>query len=72
MAAGICSGFIVAILQTRMGVNSLLAGIIVNTALYSINIAVMGGSSLLNLNKTDTVFSLLKTAPCGHTLCRGL
>ena len=62
MAAGICSGFIVAILQTRMGVNSLLAGIIVNTALYSINIAVMGGSSLLNLNKTDTVFSLLKSA----------
>ena len=46
-----------------MGVNSLLAGIIVNTALYSINIAVMGGSSLLNLNKTDTVFSLLKSAP---------
>ena len=26
MIAGICSGFIVAILQTRMGVNSLLAG----------------------------------------------
>ena len=65
MAAGICSGFIVAILQTRMGVNSLLAGIIVNTALYSINIAVMGGSSLLNLNKTDTVFSLLKSALSG-------
>lgn len=65
MIAGICSGFIVAILQTRMGVNSLLAGIIVNTALYSINIAVMGGSSLLNLNKTDTVFSLLKSALSG-------
>lgn len=65
MAAGICSGFIVATLQTRMGVNSLLAGIIVNTALYSINIAVMGGSSLLNLNKTDTVFSLLKSALSG-------
>ena len=65
MAAGICSGFIVAILQTRMGVNSLLAGIIVNTALYSINIAVMGGSSLMNLNKTDTVFSLLKSALSG-------
>lgn len=65
MIAGICSGFIVAILQTRMGVNSLLAGIIVNTALYSINITVMGGSSLLNLNKTDTVFSLLKSALSG-------
>ena len=42
MAAGIASGFITASLQTKMGVNSLLAGIIVNTALYSINIAVMG------------------------------
>ena len=60
MIAGICSGFIVAILQTRMGVNSLLAGIIVNTALYSINIAVMGGSSILNMNKVDTVFSKVR------------
>lgn len=71
MAAGICSGFIVAILQTRMGVNSLLAGIIVNTALYSINISVMGGSPLLNLNKTDTVFSLLKTALAGTPFAGG-
>ena len=71
MAAGVCSGFIVAILQTRMGVNSLLAGIIVNTALYSINIAVMGGSSLLNLNKTDTVFSLLKSALSGTPFAGG-
>ena len=71
MIAGICSGFIVAILQTRMGVNSLLAGIIVNTALYSINIAVMGGSSLLNLHKTDTVFSLLKSALSGTPFAGG-
>ena len=71
MAAGICSGFIVAILQTRLGGNSLLAGIIVNTALYSINIAVMGGSSLLNLNKTDTVFSLLKSALSGTPFAGG-
>ncbi len=71
MIAGICSGFIVAILQTGMGVNSLLAGIIVNTALYSINIAVMGGSSLLNLNKTDTVFSLLKSALSGTSFAGG-
>lgn len=57
MAAGIASGFITAFLQTKMGINSLLAGIIVNTALYSINIAVMGNSSILNLNQTDTVFT---------------
>ena len=48
MAAGLLSGLIVSVLQTRMGVNSLLAGIIVNTALYSINIAIMGGASLLS------------------------
>ena len=67
MGAGIVSGFVTALLQTRMGVESLLAGIIVNTGLYSINIAVMGNSSLLNMNKTETVFTkakaLLKGTP---------
>ena len=57
MGAGVLSGFITALLQTKMGIDSLLAGIIVNTGLYSINIAVMGGSSLLNMNKTETVFT---------------
>lgn len=60
MAAGVCSGFITAFLQTRMGINSLLAGIIVNTGLYSVNIAVMSGKSLINLNAAETVFTKLK------------
>ena len=60
MAAGVCSGLITAVLQTRMGIDSLLAGIIVNTGLYSINIAIMDGSSLLNMNKTETVFTKAK------------
>ncbi len=59
MAAGVVSGFITAFLQTKMGVDSLLAGIIMNTALYSINIAIMGSSSLLNMNKTETVFTAM-------------
>lgn len=59
MGAGACSGLTVALLQTKLGVNSLLAGIIVNTGLYSINIAVMGGA-LLNMNKTTTVFTMAK------------
>ena len=61
IGAGMLSGFVTAFLQTKMGINSLLAGIIVNTALYSVNIGIMGGSSILNLNKTDTVFSLTKS-----------
>lgn len=68
MFAGIASGFITAILQTKMGVDSLLAGIIVNTALYSINIAAMGNSSLLNMNKTETVFTKMKTLLAGTFL----
>lgn len=58
--AGICSGFITAFLQTRMGVPSILAGIIVNTGLYTVNIAVMGFSSNVNLFACDTIFSLAK------------
>lgn len=62
MMAGMLSGFLTALLQTRMGVDSLLSGIIVNTGLYSVNIAVMKGASLVNLNTTDTVFSIAKAA----------
>lgn len=68
MLSGVCSGFVTAFLQTRMGINSLLAGIIVNTGLYSVNIAVMGGSSLLNMNKTDTIFTKAKELLTGTAL----
>ena len=68
MGAGIVSGFVVSFLQTRMGINSLLAGIIVNTGLYSTNIAVMGGSSLLNMNKTETVFTKVQALLKGSAL----
>ena len=62
IGAGLLSGFITAFLQTKMGINSLLAGIIVNTGLYSINIAIMENKGLLNLNKTETVFTMMKSA----------
>ena len=68
MAAGVTSGFVTAILQTKLGVDSLLAGIIVNTELYSVNIAVMGGSSLINMNRTTTVFTMMKDALAGTPL----
>ena len=68
MGAGIVSGFVTALLQTRMGVESLLAGIIVNTGLSSINIPAIGHSSLLNMNKTETVFTLAKTLLKGTAL----
>ena len=68
MAAGIISGFVTAFLQTKMGIDSLLAGIIVNTGLYSINMAVMGNSSLVNMNTTETIYTVVKDALKGTPL----
>ena len=68
MLAGSLSGFVTAVLQTRMGVQSLLAGIVVNTALYSVNMAITGSKAQLNLNKTATVFSYAKDALKGGPL----
>ncbi len=58
MAAGVCSGYVTALLQTKFGVESILAGIIVNTGLYTVNLAVMGFSSNVSIFGTDTIFSL--------------
>ena len=57
MAAGVCSGFVTAFLQTKLGIASILAGIIVNTGLYTINLMVMGFSSNVNLFGCDSIFT---------------
>ena len=58
MAAGACAGIITAMLQTKWGVPSILAGIITNTGLYTVNLAVMGFSSNVNMLKATTIFSV--------------
>ncbi len=58
VVTGVCSGLVTALLQTRFGVQSILAGIIVNTGLYTVNLAVMGFSSNVSIFGTDTVFTL--------------
>ena len=68
MTAGILSGFITAFLQTKMGIDSLLAGIIVNMGLYSVNFAVMGKSSDMNMYRTETVFTKVKGLLSGTPL----
>ncbi len=60
MAAGVCSGFVTSFLQTKLGIESILAGIIVNTGLYTINIAAMGFASNINLFASDTMFTWAK------------
>lgn len=59
MAAGAAAGGITALLQTKCRVPSILAGIITNTGLYTVNLAVMDFSSNVNLFRQTTIFSLL-------------
>lgn len=62
MLAGACAGSITALLQTKLKIPSILAGIITNTGLYTINLAVMGFSSNVNMMKSKTLFSLVQPA----------
>ena len=65
MLAGACAGFVTAFLQTRLGVPSILAGIITNTGLYTVNLMAMGWKSSASLMRTDTVFTLLRDTGVG-------
>ena len=77
MAAGVCSGFVTAFLQTRLGVESIMAGIIVNTGLYTINLMAMGWKSNQSLLGGKTVFTMLRETgigglagtPTGRAIC---
>jgi putative ABC transport system permease protein len=52
--AGMAAGYLTAVLHTRLGVTDLLSGILVMTALYSVNLHVMGRSNI-SLLETETL-----------------
>ena len=62
MIAGSLAGAVTALLQTRLKIPSILAGIITNTGLYTVNLAVMGFSSNVNMLQNDTVFTLVRSS----------
>ncbi len=69
MLAGAAAGSITALLQTKLKIPSILAGIVTNTGLYTVNLAVMGFSSNVNMLKNDTIYTLLKdTLGSGYKL----
>ena len=65
MLAGACAGFVTAFLQTKLGVPSILAGIVTNTGLYTVNLMAMGWRSNESLLGSDTVFTLLRSTGLG-------
>ncbi len=73
LLAGAAAGFVTALLQTRLGVQSILAGIITMTGLYSVNLMVMGGRSNLNMLKEGNLFTAAEAllGPAGKLLLAG-
>ena len=65
MAAGASAGFVTAFLQTRLGVPSILAGIVTNTGLYTVNLMAMGWTSNANILKQKTIFTFFKALGIG-------
>ncbi|MEG1275017.1 MAG: ABC transporter permease [Ruthenibacterium sp.] len=57
MLAGMCAGAVTGLLNTRLGIPPILAGILTQLALYSVNIRIMGRANI-GLNKKPTIISL--------------
>lgn len=67
LAAGALAGLVTALLQTKLKVQPILAGIITMTALYSINLMIMGNRANLPLLKCETIYSLMNPyLPSGY------
>ena len=65
MLAGACAGFVTAFLQTKLGVPSILAGIVTNTGLYTVNLMSMGWKANQSLLRQDTIFTLFRDTGIG-------
>ena len=62
MLAGSCAGFVTAFLQTRLGIPSILAGIVTNTGLYTVNLMAMGWKANQSLLGGSTIFTLPRSS----------
>lgn len=65
MLSGAAAGFVTAFLQTRLGVPSILAGIVTNTGLYTVNLMAMGWTSNANILKQKTIFTIFRSLGIG-------
>lgn len=57
--AGMAAGWVTGVLQTRLGIHPILAGILTMSGLYTVNLAVMGASANVTLLDKQTIFRIL-------------
>ena len=62
IAAGLFAGYLTGLLQTKCGIHPILAGILTMSALYTVNLFVMGASSNLSLIGSNDVFKMVAEA----------
>jgi putative ABC transport system permease protein len=67
LLAGMVAGYVTGVLHTRLGVKDLLAGILVMTALYSVNLHVMGKSNISLLDIRTVVGDVHRLIPASVT-----
>ena len=65
MLCGALAGFVTALLQTRFGVPSILAGIVTNTGLYTVNLMAMGWSSNATILRQATIYTMFRSLGIG-------
>lgn len=53
---GCAAGTVTALLNTKLGIQPLLSGILVMLGLYSVNLRIMGGKSNVAIIKSDTIY----------------
>lgn len=59
--AGALAGGVTGLLQTKVGIHPILAGILVMTGLYTVNMSVMGGKSNVSLAGKETIFTKIES-----------
>ena len=69
--AGALTGIVTGLLHTALGIPSILAGILTQLMLYSINLTILGGKSLLTINPRTTDLLLHMSDKNGAILAAG-
>lgn len=69
--AGALTGIVTGLLHTALGIPSILAGILTQLMLYSINLSILGGKSLLTINPRTTELLLHMSDKNGSIIAAG-
>lgn len=67
IAAGICAGLVTTLVYTKLRVPDLLAGILVMTMLYSVNLRIMSNHANVSFLKIPTIFSVITQFVKNHS-----